>query len=266
MRTPWLVAFSIAIAVVPVNAKSRNWETGTLLRSTTRTITTANVTTEQGNVPGVINGGSYNSQKESEAVVTGWQEYIIQGGEYRYLVKQPLQWRWSKPAVLTLRGPVKFAVEGRSFFVVDETGKEYKMELLQRGAVPAKRELGSNPSNKQVDADAGAAITPPAVPTEAEIAAVRKEMPSPSALTKGITVRITSTPSNAEIDVDGNYWGSSTPTADLTRLPAGTHTITVKKIGYKPWERKIELAPGDDRSVNAELEVDPTKPRISGLN
>ena len=89
--------------------------------------------------------------------------------------------------------------------------------------------------------------------------------PAPSAPSRGITVRFTSTPSKAEIDVDGNYWGD-TPTADLTRLPAGTHTITVKKIGYKPWERKIELAPGDDRTVNAELEVDPTKPRISGLN
>jgi hypothetical protein len=84
----------------------------------------------------------------------------------------------------------------------------------------------------------------------------------------GITVRVTSVPANAEVDLDGNYWGS-TPTADLKRLPAGTHTIVVKKIGYQPWERKIDLAAGDDRTINAELEatpVDKTKPRISGLN
>lgn len=85
-------------------------------------------------------------------------------------------------------------------------------------------------------------------------------------ISKEIAVRFTSVPSNAEVNVDGEYWGS-TPTADLKRLAAGTHTIVVKKVGYQPWERKITLVPGDDRAVNAELE--PTaagKPKISGLN
>ena len=107
--------------------------------------------------------------------------------------------------------------------------------------------------------------TPAAAPTNTEVVTVKTEPPSPSASPKGIKVRFTSTPSNAEIDVDGNYWGN-TPTADLTRLPPGTHTIIVKKIGYKPWERKIELVPGDDRTVNAELEDDAARPRIVGLN
>lgn len=83
---------------------------------------------------------------------------------------------------------------------------------------------------------------------------------------KGIIVRFTSTPTGAEVQVDGEYWGS-TPTSDLTRLPAGPHTILVKKLGYQPWERKITLAPGDDRTISAELEAqpsDPSKPSIVG--
>jgi len=79
-----------------------------------------------------------------------------------------------------------------------------------------------------------------------------------------ITVRITSTPSVAEVDVDGTYWGT-TPTASLTRLTAGAHTIAVRRLGYKPWERKIDLAGGDDRTVNVELELDPSKPHVAGL-
>lgn len=85
---------------------------------------------------------------------------------------------------------------------------------------------------------------------------------------KSIVVRFTSSPAGAEVLIDGEFWGS-TPTADLTRLSAGPHTILVKKPGYQPWERKIDLAPGEDRGVNAELEavpVDPTKPRIVGLD
>ncbi|HZW05337.1 MAG TPA: PEGA domain-containing protein [Candidatus Nitrosotalea sp.] len=90
--------------------------------------------------------------------------------------------------------------------------------------------------------------------------------PSQAEEPKTIIVRFNSTPTNAEVQVDGEYWGS-TPTAELTRLPAGSHTIVVKRIGYQPWERKITLAPGDDRTISAELQaqpIDPTKPRIVG--
>jgi len=51
----------------------------------------------------------------------------------------------------------------------------------------------------------------------------------------------------------------------LEKADAGHPHIVVKKLGFKPWERKLDLALGDDRTVNAELELDPTKPHISGL-
>jgi len=91
---------------------------------------------------------------------------------------------------------------------------------------------------------------------------------TPAVASKDITVRFTSVPANAEVDVDGEYWGS-TPTPDLKRIAAGAHTIVVKKGGYQSWERKITLATGDDRTVNAELEptaANAGKPKISGLN
>lgn len=83
---------------------------------------------------------------------------------------------------------------------------------------------------------------------------------------EGTVVRFLSTPMNAEVQIDGEYWGT-TPTVDLTRLSVGSHTILVKKIGYQPWERKITLAPGDNRTISAELEAQPrdsSKPHIIG--
>jgi hypothetical protein len=106
----------------------------------------------------------------------------------------------------------------------------------------------------------------PAVPQSAprpQVAARPKVAPQHP---EGIVVRFTSTPTDSEVQIDGEYWGG-TPTADLTRLPAGSHTILIKKLGFQPWERKISLALGDDRTINAELEPqtqDPNKPRISG--
>jgi hypothetical protein len=101
---------------------------------------------------------------------------------------------------------------------------------------------------------------------------VRKDQTPPVAVPrenetpKGIVVRFTSIPSEAEVRVDGEYWGT-TPTADLTRLSSGPHVIVVKKLGYQPWEQRITLTPGDDRTISAVLEAqqnDPTKPRIVG--
>ena len=79
-------------------------------------------------------------------------------------------------------------------------------------------------------------------------------------------LRFTSKPPDAEVIIDGEYWGAA-PAAGLTRMEAGPHTIVVKKLGYLLWERKITLASGDDRTISAELEPqpnDPTKPRIVG--
>jgi hypothetical protein len=91
-------------------------------------------------------------------------------------------------------------------------------------------------------------------------------LPTQEEAPKGITVRFTSAPAGADVLINGEYWGR-TPTIDLTNLPAGTHAIVVKKMGYLPWERSVMLAPGDERAIVAELELkpnDPTKPRVTG--
>jgi hypothetical protein len=112
--------------------------------------------------------------------------------------------------------------------------------------------------------------TPPAAPAKSvDIPRpLQPASPVPATLQpkSGISVRFTSTPSSAEVQIDGEYWGS-TPTSSLTRISAGPHTILVKKPGYQPWERKITLAEGDDRAIDAELESnvkDLTKPHILG--
>ncbi|MBL8237695.1 MAG: PEGA domain-containing protein [Bryobacterales bacterium] len=70
--------------------------------------------------------------------------------------------------------------------------------------------------------------------------------------TQTTSVRITSAPSYAELEVDGVFWGV-TPTAELTRLLAGPHTLVVKKPGYQPWVKKVDLALGETVALNAEL-------------
>ncbi len=65
------------------------------------------------------------------------------------------------------------------------------------------------------------------------------------------TLAITSNVSGAEIEIDGNYTGS-TPTT--RRLPAGIHKIAVKN-GAEVWERTLDVQAGTNITVNAILKA-----------
>jgi hypothetical protein len=97
---------------------------------------------------------------------------------------------------------------------------------------------------------------------------VRRAVTTPVIVKPAVTaVRFTSQPADAELEVDGVFFGV-TPTAELTRLQPGTHVIVVKKYGYERWEQKVEVAAGETRLVNAELHAAvavPGKARIAGL-
>lgn len=63
-------------------------------------------------------------------------------------------------------------------------------------------------------------------------------------------ISIASTPDGADIEVDGAFVGS---TPSVIELGPGEHSILIRKLGYKPWERKLKLTSGDIK-LNAELE------------
>jgi hypothetical protein len=65
-------------------------------------------------------------------------------------------------------------------------------------------------------------------------------------------LNVTSTPSGAEIQLDGTFVGS-TPT--VIGIASGDHVITMAKKGYKSWERKIKVSTGRI-GIAAELEAE----------
>jgi PEGA domain len=65
-------------------------------------------------------------------------------------------------------------------------------------------------------------------------------------------LQISSTPDAADIEIDGSFVGNTPSTIGVT---AGAHQISVKKSGFKPWERKITVSSGQI-NLNATLESD----------
>ena len=60
-----------------------------------------------------------------------YQTFAIEDDTQVYLAEERLRWRWSKPANLTVNGPVKFAVEKRKLYVIDDDSKEHEMEIIK---------------------------------------------------------------------------------------------------------------------------------------
>ncbi len=91
----------------------------------------------------------------------------------------------------------------------------------------------------------------PTVPTPA--AAVAPETAS---------VVLKSTPSEAEVMVDGKYVGNTTSTL---LLEPGEHTITVRKVGFTTWQRTMTASAGGNVTIHAPLEPEAKALRLDQL-
>ncbi len=74
---------------------------------------------------------------------------------------------------------------------------------------------------------------------------------STSETSADVSVTVTSEPTGADIEVDGNYEGS-TP-SQLSLAPA-EYIIRVARPGYKAWERRVIIKAGSAKTYNAILE------------
>jgi hypothetical protein len=73
------------------------------------------------------------------------------------------------------------------------------------------------------------------------------------------TAEISSDPPGADIEVDGNFVGS---TPSLVGIAPGDHTVRVSKSGYKPWERTLRSSTGNIK-ISAALAQAPVSPIAS---
>ena len=153
-----------------------------------------------------------------------YENAVIEGNEMVYVTQERIRWRWSKPAHLTVNGPVKYYVDGRKLHLLDDDEKEHVVEIVEqiKKEPPAQAQTASTPAES---------AERPAAPGQAQL-------------------HVSSTPDGADIEIDGNYVGSTPSTVGVA---SGQHRISVKKTGFKPWEREISVSSGQV-NVNAALE------------
>ncbi|MDQ1389748.1 MAG: hypothetical protein QOF56_3202 [Acidobacteriaceae bacterium] len=75
--------------------------------------------------------------------------------------------------------------------------------------------------------------------------------PTPSAVSVTSKLQLVSDPPGADVEVDGNFVGNTPSDVQVTE---GEHTVSLKKTGFKDWERKLKVSSGSSVHLNAELE------------
>jgi hypothetical protein len=131
-----LMALTVLMSLNPAAAekqKTRDWQTGTVLDSSRSRYFAGTV--GDANTNGTVNDdGRYNgSTNTSEtAIYRVYQNFVIEGDQFVYLAQEHIKWRWSKAADLTVNGKVKYAIEKRKLYVVDDEGKEHEMEIVKK--------------------------------------------------------------------------------------------------------------------------------------
>jgi hypothetical protein len=78
--------------------------------------------------------------------------------------------------------------------------------------------------------------------------------PAPNAAPAQASLSVDSTPSGADIEIDGGFVGNTPSTLSLA---PGSHTVNVKKKGFVPWTRTLNVTGG---SVHLNAELDPAPP------
>jgi len=113
--------------------KQRDWQTGKVLDTNRQRYFAGTV--GDSNTNGTVDSSCNihaNSSGGSTAVYRVFETFVIEGDQYVYLAQERLRWRWSKAANVTVNGPVRYAVEKRKLYVMDEDGKEHEMEIVKK--------------------------------------------------------------------------------------------------------------------------------------
>jgi hypothetical protein len=118
---------------------------------------------------------------------------------------------------------------------------DMKLDLAKFQPVPLVSATPPVPAAPEIPASSPAAA-PNAAPTDVPRV-------SPDQAT-GAQLEVSSTPDGADIEIDGNFVGSAPSTVGVS---AGSHQLSVKKAGFKPWERKITVSSGHVK-IDATLE------------
>jgi hypothetical protein len=112
-------------------AFANTWQTGKLVDTEKQEVPTGSTTTY--NTDSQAKNGRYskNSTAHTTDDTDTYQVFTIETHNKTYIVRQKLNFPWSKPANITLGEEVKFTVQGNKMTIVDDDQKQQKATIVK---------------------------------------------------------------------------------------------------------------------------------------
>jgi hypothetical protein len=141
-RVAW-IAITVFLGGTLLFAASRPWQQGKLVDTEQQKERTGSTTFHHtdGQAKAKGNGKanySENGFSNTSEDTDTYEVYTIQGPEKTYIAREKLMFPWSKPAKVTVGDEVKYAIDGRKLYILDEDGKEHKASVVKASLNSAK--------------------------------------------------------------------------------------------------------------------------------
>lgn len=133
----WVLLFTIFYCGAAVFAAgAREWQKGKLLDTEQQKVKEGSTTTynTDGQAKPKSSGKTDYSQTTTATTsdnVATYEVYTIQGHDKTYIAREKLLFPWPKPANVTVGDHVKFAIEGRKLYILDDDQKEHKASIVK---------------------------------------------------------------------------------------------------------------------------------------
>ncbi len=166
---------------------------------------------------------------------------VQEGNQAPYRISCTVDSKWSRCTPLP-RGETfeaRRAKRGLLVYYVDDKGKaRSQLYTFVAGNVPPVTAAASQPQH--ASSAHPSAVAPPAAPA---VSAPAPASSAPAAVAEEHAIKcdFSSTPSGAEITIDGNYVGS---TPSEIAVATGTHVVEFSMPGFAQWKRNLTVTPG----------------------
>lgn len=82
-----------------------------------------------------------NSQRvcriiDGDSVCSLVTSFAVDTGDMLFTVSRGTHWRWDKEMDVTVNAPIKYAIDGKKFYLQDEHGKPHEVSIVQKARKP----------------------------------------------------------------------------------------------------------------------------------
>ena len=131
------VALLSALLLTSTLAFANSWQTGQLMDTEKQEVPTGSTTTY--NSDGQAKNGKYSQNTTAHTTdnIDTYQVFTIQTPTKTYVVREKLNFPWSKPANISLGEEVKFTIQGNKMTILDDDQKQHKASIVKASVTQA---------------------------------------------------------------------------------------------------------------------------------